>query len=192
MRLAKVESTMYAHIEGIVKMIRPSHIVIDNQGIGYLIIVPNPYAYKIDDHTLVYTHHYVREDMDHLYGFQRMESKELFIALIGVSGIGPKSALSMLATDAIEDIRYAIEHGNAKYLTNFPGIGNKSAQQIILDLKGKLTDLDDDVSLETNDVQDALLALGYSKTEVKRVLKKINHDEPVEAMIKSALRLLIK
>ncbi len=183
---------MYAHIEGTVKTIKPGYIVIDNQGIGYLLIVPNPYAYKLEEYTLVHTHHYVREDIDHLYGFQRLESKELFIALIGVSGIGPKSALSILATDAIDDIRYAIENGNVKYLTNFPGIGNKSAQQIILDLKGKLADVDDDVSLETHDVQDALLALGYSKTEVKRVLKKIDHDQPVETMVKSALRLLIK
>ncbi|MFP4187514.1 MAG: Holliday junction branch migration protein RuvA, partial [Acholeplasmataceae bacterium] len=152
----------------------------------------NPYAYKLEEHALVHTHHYVREDVDHLYGFQRPESKELFIALIGVPGIGPKSALSILATDAIDDIRYAIASGNAKYLTNFPGIGNKSAQQIILDLKGKLSDVDEDVSLETNDVQDALLALGYSKTEVKRVLKKIDRDQSVEMMVKSALRLLIK
>ncbi|PKK98463.1 MAG: Holliday junction branch migration protein RuvA [Tenericutes bacterium HGW-Tenericutes-2] len=184
---------MYAWIEGTIKEIKPSYLVIENQGIGYLIISPNPYNYHIGDHTRIYTHHYVREDINNLYGFSSLESKELFIRLIGVSGIGPKSALSILATDAITDIIIAIEEGNAKYLTKFPGIGIKSAQQIILDLKGKLVDTDDElIPSHKNDVEDALSALGYSKVEVRKVMKKIDQDQPVEKMIKQALQLLLK
>jgi len=184
---------MYAWIEGTIKEIKPSYIVIENQGIGYLIISPTPYNYHIGDQSKIYIHHYVREDINNLYGFSSLESKELFIRLIGVSGIGPKSALSILATDAINDIVIAIEEGNAKYLTKFPGIGIKSAQQIILDLKGKLVDTDDElIPTHRNDVEDALSALGYSKVEIRKVMKKIDQDQPVEKMIKQALQLLLK
>jgi holliday junction DNA helicase RuvA len=168
-------------------------LVIQNQGIGYLIISPNPYSYHVGESVKIYTHHYVREDIDNLYGFRSRESKDLFIRLIGVSGIGPKSALSILATDAINDIILAIEEGNVKYLTKFPGIGTKSAQQIILDLKGKL--VDDDTELlpsSSSDVEQALSALGYSKVEIKKVMKKLDPDQAVEVMIKQALQMLIK
>lgn len=184
---------MYAFIEGIIDEIRPSYLVIENQGIGYLVISPNPYTYRVGEMVRIYIHHYVREDLDNLYGFRSRESKDLFIRLIGVSGIGPKSALSILATDAINDIILAIEEGNVKYLTKFPGIGMKSAQQIILDLKGKL--VDDDTELlpsGSSDVEAALSALGYSKVEIKKVMKKIDQEQSVEVMIKSALQLLLK
>ena len=189
----KRSEVVYAYIEGIITEIKPSYVVIENQGVGYLIISPNPYSYHIGEQLRMYTHHYVREDINHLYGFRFLESKELFIRLIGVSGIGPKSALSLLATDQINDIILAIEEGNVKYLTKFPGIGTKSAQQIILDLKGKLIESDDELlPTHKNDVTDALSALGYSNIEIKKVMKKINQDQPVEQMIKQALQLLIK
>lgn len=184
---------MYAYIDGIITEIKPSYVVVENQGIGYLIISPTPYNYHLEQQVRIYTHHYVREDLNHLYGFRSLESKELFIRLISVSGIGPKSALSILATDQIHETILAIEEGNVKYLMKFPGIGMKSAQQIILDLKGKLVE-DEDELLPThkNDVEDALNALGYSKTEIRKVMKKIDHDQPVEMMIKQALQMLIK
>ena len=185
---------MYASISGIVKLIKPSYIVVENQGIGYLVVAPNPYVYHLDQDVTIHIHHYVREDINTLYGFPTLEAKELFIKLIGVSGIGPKSALSILATDQINDVVMAIEEGHIKVLTKFPGIGMKSAQQIILDLKGKLIDSFEDQLIPTqqNDAHDALLALGYSKTEVSKVLKKINLDQPVEIMVKEALKLLLK
>jgi Holliday junction DNA helicase RuvA len=184
---------MYAYIEGSITEIKPSYVVIENQGVGYLIVSPNPYSYHINERVRIYTHHYVREDINNLYGFKSLESKELFIKLISVSGIGPKSALSLLASDQINDIILAIEESNVKYLTKFPGIGIKSAQQIILDLKGKLIEPEDElIPTHKNDVVDALSALGYSSVEIKKVMKKIDQDQPVEAMIKNALQLLIK
>ena len=184
---------MYAYIFGKLTEIKPSYIVVENHGVGYLIISPNPYSYHINDEVKIYTHHYVREDIDNLYGFISLESKELFIRLIGVSGIGPKSALSILATDQIHETILAIEEGNVKYLMKFPGIGLKSAQQIILDLKGKLIqDEDELIPTSKNDVEDALNALGYSKTEIRKVMKKLDHDQAVEVMIKQALQMLIK
>jgi holliday junction DNA helicase RuvA len=184
---------LYAYIKGIVTLIKPSYIVVDQGGVGYLIISPNPYGYIINENVTVHTHHYVREDINNLYGFTTLESKELFIKLIGVSGIGPKSALSILASDKVDEIIYAIEEGNTKYLQKFPGIGMKSAQQIILDLKGKLVDADTEIfPTQSNDVEDALTALGYSKNEIRRVMKIIDHDQPVEKMIKDALAALLK
>jgi len=184
---------VYAYIFGKLTEIKPSYIVVENNGVGYLIISPNPYSYHINDEVKIYTHHYVREDLDNLYGFSSLESKELFIRLIGVSGIGPKSALSILATEQIQETILAIEEGNVKYLMKFPGIGLKSAQQIILDLKGKLVqDEDELIPTSKNDVEDALGALGYSKTEIRKVMKKLDHDQAVEVMIKQALQMLIK
>lgn len=184
---------VYAYIEGTITEVKPSYIVVENQGIGYLIIAPNPYSYIKGEQIRVYTHHYVREDINNIYGFRSLESKELFIRLIGVSGIGPKSALSILATDQIHETILAIEEGNVKYLMKFPGIGMKSAQQIILDLKGKLVEEEDElIPTHKNDVEDALSALGYSKAEIRKVMKKLNQDQPVEMMIKQALQMLIK
>ncbi len=184
---------VYAYIEGKITEIKPSYIVVENNGIGYLIISPNPYSYHQDEEIKIYTHHYVREDINNLYGFRSLESKELFIRLIGVSGIGPKSALSILATEQIHETILAIEEGNVKYLIKFPGIGMKSAQQIILDLKGKLVEADDElIPTHKNDVEDALSALGYSKAEIRKVMKKLDHDQSVEVMIKQALQMLIK
>lgn len=184
---------MYAYIEGRVTQVNPSHVVVENQGIGYLIISPNPYGYKLKDLVKIYTHHYTREDINNLYGFSSFDQKQLFIKLIGVSGIGPKSALSILATEAINDTIIAIENSNIKYLTQFPGIGTKSAQQIILDLKGKLVEEKEELVPSNNsDVKDALRALGYSVIEIKKVMKKLDFDQPVEQMIKRALQILIR
>lgn len=184
---------MYAYLKGTITEVKPSYITLENQGVGYLLIVPNPYNFHLGEETKIFTHHYVREDIFNLYGFSSLESKSLFVRLISVSGIGPKSALSILAGNQIDEIILAIESGDAKYLTKYPGIGLKSAQQIILDLKGKLVDDPSELlPTQSSDVEDALIALGYSKIEIKKVLKKIDLDQPVEVLIKEALRRLLK
>lgn len=183
---------MYAYIKGTVKEVNPKYIVVDNSGVGYLIITPNSYRYKLDSDVTVFVHHYVREDQDTLYGFLSREEKHLFIDLISVSGIGPKSALSILASGEPDKIMYAIEISDVKYLTKFPGIGPKSAQQIILDLKGKLTKetlITDEVE---DEVKEALQSLGYSNREINKVLTKVDATLPIEERVKQALGLLIK
>lgn len=183
---------MYGYIKGIVRKINPTHIIVENNDIGYLIVVPNPYIYKLESIVTVYTYHYVREDQISLFGFVSEEAKELFIRLISVSGIGPKSALSILATDDINSVIMAIENSNVKFLTKFPGIGTKSAQQIILDLKGKLVYEEVLVRFGAlEDAEKALLALGYNKKEIDKVLKNIDHNLSVEAIIKEALKKII-
>lgn len=190
---SEVGNVMYASIRGNITSVKPNHIVIENNGIGYLVLSPYPYQYHIGEEVTCFIHHYVREDINSLYGFSTYQSKELFLKLISVSGIGPKSALSILASPNVDETMFAIESGNVKFLTKFPGIGMKTAQQIILDLKGKLVNEEDTLfPTQDDDVTQALLALGYSKNEIKKTLKKINSEQAVEDMIKQALQLLIK
>lgn len=184
---------MYAYIKGIIKAVNPTNVVIENQGIGYLIVAPNPYVYKIEQSEMIFIHHYLREDQDTLFGFQSVQYRDLFIDLISVSGIGPKSALSILAVGNPNDIILAIESQDVKYLTKFPGIGPKSAQQIILDLKGKLDKIEDTYeNIAQDEVKEALIALGYSQREFKKIQNNLDQSLSTQAMIKQALMLLMK
>lgn len=183
---------MYSYLVGKITKIRPNYIVLEVENIGYQLIVSNPYSFTLNESSKVYVHQRVREPDIFLYGFKSEEIKDLFLKLIGVPGIGPKSALSILATDNINDVILAIEEGNVKMLTKFPGIGTKSAQQIILDLKGKLVVEDTGDLKLMDDVSEALIALGYSKTEIRKVIKKITPSDQVEVMIKEALAILLK
>lgn len=196
---------MYAYIKGIVSQLYPSHIVVEANGIGYEIQTPNSYRFQsqLDKETQVYTQLIVREDAQLLYGFVNLEEKDMFLSLIKVTGIGPKSALAILATSTPNEVAIAIENENESYLTKFPGIGKKTARQIILDLKGKLViteeselfpeskDADQDV------LEEALLALealGYSKREITKVKKNLEKEsfDSVDACVKRGLALLIQ
>ncbi len=183
---------MYGYIKGVVTHIEPTHIIVENNNIGYLIITPNSYRYKTSQEVIVYTHHYVREDINNLYGFTSMAEKDLFIKLISVSGIGPKSALSILASGETDKIVYAIEMEDVKYLNQFPGIGPKSSQQIILDLKGKLSSNAVVLTDTLLEAREALGALGYSRTNINKALKKVDPEKSIEEVIKQALAYLIK
>ena len=144
----------------------------------------------------MYTYQYVREQINDLYGFKTEDEKNLFIKLISVNGIGPKSALSILACGKVNDVYEAIEMRNDAYLRKFPGIGPKASLQIILDLKGKISfDEVANVSLSTqksSDVGEALISLGYSKKDIDKVLKQIDLNADEGTIIKNALQLLSK
>ena len=188
---------MYGYIKGKVTKINPKYIICDNNGIGYLIIVGNPYNYKLNEDYTIYTYQSVREDAIELYGFLKEDEKELFLKLISVSGIGPKSALSILASGSVKEIVNAIEARNDAYLRKFPGIGQKASQQIILDLKGKLAFSDEEDGLiksssKLSDVEDALLALGYNKKEITKIIAKLDQTKEVGVLVKEALKQLVK
>lgn len=184
---------MYGYIKGNVTSIRPSFIIVENQEIGYQIIVPNPYQYQMDEKVKIYTYFHVREDIQALYGFKNEETLEFFKKLLSVSGIGPKSALSITAADDVNDVIMAIENSDIQFLTKFPGIGKKTAQQIILDLKGKLVEIEETlIKDDKKEVKEALIALGYSKAETSKIVKKIAYNESIEVMVKEALSLLLK
>jgi len=182
---------MYGYIKGKIKEIESSYIIIENNDIGYIIYVPNPYYYKIDETYTIYTYNQIREDEYSLYGFKDKETLNLFLKLVSVKGLGPKMALPMLATGSISGIIDAINRENVLYLKKFPKIGDKVARQIILDLKGKVH-TDKEIEVDANDdVVLALLSLGYKSSDISKVLPKLT-SESVEDKIKEALKLLLK
>ena len=185
---------MYSYIKGIVKEIDSSFIVLDNNGIGYLIFTPNPYSFKEEEEVKVYIYQHIREEENSLYGFKSLEEKEMFLKLMSVKGIGPKMTLPILATGSINGLVDAIERENILYLKKFPKIGDKVAKQIILDLKGKLgITIDTKLTTPVNDeLIEALKALGYKQADINKILPQIHKENSIEMQIKEALRLLLK
>ena len=184
---------MYGYIKGTIKDIESNYVILDNHDIGYLIYVPNPYYYKLEETYTIYTYTQIKEDEHALYGFKNKEELKLFLKLISVKGLGPKMALLILATGSTTGIIDAIDRENVLYLKKFPKIGDKVARQIILDLKGKLSGAQ--MSLLVNDNQeliDALTALGYKQADIKKVVQNVSPALSVEEQIKEALKLLLK
>jgi len=183
---------MYAYIKGTVTSVEVNHIVLENGNIGFMIVTPNPYVFKLGVEYQVYTHHYVREDISDLYGFLKQEEKDLFLKLISVKGIGPKGAMAIIATGSVPNIIAAIESSNSDYLRKFPGIGPKASQQIVLDLKGKFEG-EVHTDNKVNDVREVLVSLGYNSREINKVLQKLPFEDlTLDEMIKQALQLMLK
>ena len=199
---------MYEYLTGLVTIVKPRYIVVEVNGIGYQLLVANPYRYHVDkqEKVTVYVYQAVRDDDISLFGFNDEDEKQLFLQLINVSGIGPKSALAILANPDHDGLINAIANDDVKYLTKFPGIGKKTASQICLDLKDKIeqltttkTDLFKPLSTAEaaandalQDALEALTALGYKERDVKRIKKELE-KEPVtstEEYLRHALRLL--
>lgn len=200
---------MYAYIRGKLTQLFPTHVVVESiNGVGYEIQTPNSYRFQkyLEKELVIYTSLIVREDAQLLYGFINEEEKDMFLSLIKVTGIGPKSALAILATSTPNEVKMAIENENDAYLTKFPGIGKKTARQIVLDLKGKvqitretnetLLSMNEENSNSENLVKEALLALealGYSKREISKVEKVLNKStfDSVDEAVKLGLKTLV-
>ena len=199
---------MYAYIKGTLSQLFPTHVVVETCGIGYEIQTPNSYRFQkyLEKEVQIYNSLIVREDAQLLYGFINEEEKEMFLSLIKVTGIGPKSALAILASSTPHEVKLAIENENDAYLTQFPGIGKKTARQIVLDLKGKVTiteeNSDDLLQTQVNGneqnqiISEALLALqalGYSKRELTKVEKSLNKHNvnSVDEAVKIGLQTLV-
>lgn len=195
---------MFAYISGNIAEKNFSNVVIDVQGIGYLIEV-SMYTYsKIENlqKAKLFTHLYVREDAQILYGFAEKEERTLFLLLISVSGIGPNTARMMLSSLSPEDIKQAIISENVPVIQSVKGIGPKTAKRAIIDLKDKLAKLPDSEgsisSFSDNTIREqalsALAALGFSKGDglkaVNKALKDNDSIDTVEILIKTALKNL--
>lgn len=198
---------MYEYLTGLVTVVAPQYIVVDVNGVGYKLLVANPYRYQEDrtKKVQVYVYQAVREDNISLFGFTDQNEKKLFMQLINVSGIGPKSALAILANPDHQGLVDAITNNNVNYLTKFPGIGKKTASQIVLDLRDKLTNesnsslfattqltVDATVNRELKDALEALAALGYKERDIKKVQKTLMKEEQMatDEYLRQALRLL--
>lgn len=190
----------------------PEYIVVENSGLGFQISTPNPFVYssKISQTATLYTYQYVREDLIALYGFATREEKSLFMKLLSVSGIGPKGALAILASGEVGQVIQAIENEDESFLVKFPGVGKKTARQMILDLKGKLQNIvpdffpnlfngnefpagDNESSKAFEEAILALKALGYTDKEIKKISPELKKEAmSTDQYIKKALQRLLK
>lgn len=201
---------MYAYIEGVVAEISEKYAVIDNHGIGYEIYMPSGDLGRLvhNETVKVYTYYQSNDNGTLLFGFLSRETKRIFTLLISVNGVGPKGALAILSVLSAEDLTYAILGENVKAITAAPGIGNKAAQKIIVELKDKL-DLAEAVentlnaSNQTatdasslgamkNNVLLGLSALGFSNQDAIKALNavEVSDDISEEALLKEALNKL--
>ncbi|HAR84686.1 MAG TPA: Holliday junction branch migration protein RuvA [Clostridium sp.] len=196
---------MYEYIKGIFKSIEKEYIVIECGNIGYKIFTSGSTISNmpaIDQQIKIYTHQIVREDFIGLYGFLTKDEIFMFNLLISINGVGPKAALSLMSIANVSTLKYAIITDDDKLITKAPGIGKKTAQRIILELKDKITvrgampkgttisDIDID-NEKLSEAVGALIALGYSDKEAEKAMEKANRSNSVEDIIKECLKILM-
>ena len=187
---------MITFIRGTVYSFTADHVVIDNNGIGYYINFMHPEVLTLGETITIFTYQHFREDATVLYGFVSQEELDLFMQLITVKGMGPKTSLVMLGNCKLNELINAIENGKVEYLKSIPSVGQKTAQQIILDLKGKLVG-DGAESADNEYVEEAILglkALGYKGYEIAAVTGELNKMKlnSSDEYLKAGLKLLMK
>lgn len=201
---------MISYIKGTVAYKGKDSVVIENHGIGYQIKVPSRVLEGVTsgEETMLHTYLYVREDQLALFGFSSIQELETFQILLGISGIGPKAALSVLSTMSVEDLYYAVFSEDAKSIAKTPGIGPKGAKRMIIELKDKLNleDLESVSATEESapqtspaegdsiaDTVQALVALGYSNGEAYRAVHSVPEAEKLDAeqLLKEALKKVL-
>jgi holliday junction DNA helicase RuvA len=194
---------MIGRLNGTLVAKHPPQIVIDVAGVGYEVDVPMSTFYALPatgQSVQLVTHYVVREDAHLLFGFATEEERSAFRQLIKVTGIGPKVALSVLSGLTVAELNQAVVLQDVKRLTRVPGIGNKTAERLLLELRGKVAAIGAgagtsgaaSVSSPTNDVINALLALGYNDKEAAAACRDLAPDLPINDAIRAALKNLAK
>ena len=191
---------MIAKLNGILSEKTPPHIIVDCNGVGYEVEVPMSTFYNLPDigaKVQLLTYMVVREDAQLLYGFGSEQEKITFKQLLKVNGIGAKSALSILSGVSIDDLVHAISHQDVAMLTRVPGVGKKTAERLLLELKDKFS-VTGSATTSTmpksasHDILNALVALGYHEREATSVVKLLDKEITVAEGIKQALKMLSK
>ena len=200
---------MIALVRGTLAYKSIDHVIIDVGGVGYRLFIPLSTFYALPDtgEASLYTHTHVREDALLLYGFLTLEEKDLFVTLIGISGVGPKLAVNILSHIPVADLKNAIAAGDLKRLSGLPGIGKKTAERLVLELKDKVGPVNANLT-ETgvsslvgkssgdliNDVISALINLGYKENQARKVLESMElvPDVSMEDALKGALKVLVR
>lgn len=191
---------MIAHLSGKITEILDRSIIIDVNGVGYEVMIsaPDAEAINLDDLRKFYTYHAIRDNAEELYGFSSLVAKRLFELLISVNGVGPKAAMSILSLGSPEDVRNAIANTDTTFISKAAGVGKKSAERVIVDLRDKVgapshygateSTLPVTKSSATDEALDALIALGFPLKEATAALADVDPALPVEDRIKLALK----
>jgi len=168
-----------------------SYIIVENQNVGYKVFVtPETLSRSVGEEVALYTYHKVAEDGQSLFGLLDFSSLQFFELLITVSGVGPKMALAILSAAKADNIKQAIANQDSGMFMRISGIGSKTAERIIVDLKNKVGAGDGQAG--GSEIFDALLALGYSQREVREVINKLDHAKTEQEQLKQALQMLSK
>jgi Holliday junction DNA helicase RuvA len=190
---------MIGRLAGLLLDKNPAQLIVDCNGVGYEVSVPMSTFYHLPttgERVTLLTHMVVREDAQLLYGFATAQERELFRELIKISGIGARTALAILSGMSVNDLAQAVTLQEVGRLTRIPGIGKKTAERLLLELKGKLgTELGTTPGTEgesSNDILSALLALGYSEKEALLAIKQVPAGSSVSDGIRQALKALSK
>jgi len=200
---------MIALVRGTLAYKSTDHVIIDVGGVGYRLFIPLSTFYSLPEtgEASLYTHTHVREDALLLYGFLTLEEKDLFGVLIGISGVGPKLAVNILSHIPVADLKNAIAAGDIKRLSGLPGIGKKTAERLVLELKDKVGPVNETLTTAgassltgqsagdlINDVISALVNLGYKESQARKVLENMElaPGVPMEDVLKGALKVLVR
>ena len=190
---------MIAHIRGKITEKFGNALIIDVAGVGYEVTVPTPdfEAVRLDEERKFFTYHAIRENAEDLYGFSTLTAKKIFELLISVQGIGPKAAIAILSLAEVEEVRNAIANADAVFIAKASGVGKKSAERVIVDLRDKVGAPSKygatEAKFKTKDEQpdealDALIALGFPLREASMALEKVDASLPVEERVRLALK----
>lgn len=190
---------MIAHLVGKIEEKFGNSLILDVNGVGYEITVPTPdfEAVNLGEEKKFYTYHQVRENAEELYGFSSLAAKKIFELLISVQGVGPKAGIAILSLAEAEEVRNAIANADAAFIAKASGVGKKSAERVIVDLRDKVgipsrygaTEAKFMTAEKANDeALDALIALGFPLKEASEALEKVDPKLPVEERIRLALK----
>lgn len=187
---------MIAHIFGKVAEKFAGAVIVDVHGVGYEVQVAlgDYETTHLDENIKLYTFHHVSENAENLYGFSTLAAKKLFELLITVQGVGPKAALAILSLGTAEQVRNAIANGDGAYITSASGVGKKSAERVIVDIKDKVGlptryDAPIQTELDTSDeALEALMALGYTLADATKALEGVDPVLPTAQRVTQALR----
>lgn len=184
---------MISYLKGKILEKGLTYIILENQGVGYKVFVtPEMLGYKAGEEVKLYTYLKVSDDGQALFGLPDFATLQFFELLITVSGVGPKVALAILSAAKVDSIKQAIFNQDAAIFTRISGIGNKTAERIILELKNKVGVGEALSGVSSSEVFDALLALGYNQREVREVVGKLDGKLTTQEQLKQALKKLGK
>lgn len=190
---------MIAHLVGTIEEKFGNALIVDVHGVGYEVLVPKPdfEGVKLGEERKFFVFHQVRENIEELYGFLSLSAKKIFELLISVQGVGPKAAIAILSLAEAEEVRNAIANADAAFIAKASGVGKKSAERVIVDLRDKVgapshygasNSVTSGSEMQPDEALDALIALGFPLKEATAALENVDKSLPVEERIKLALK----